>query len=453
MDLFSSIKDSKTEAISIPLAARIRPENFDEFVGQEHLAKPGKLLREAVESDQLFSMILWGPPGSGKTTLAKIIASKTGSELIHFSAVTATVADIKRVIELAAERLAAYNQRTILFIDEIHRFNKAQQDAFLPHVEQGTIILIGSTTENPSFEVIGPLLSRTRVFVLKELSPEQIKNLLKRALKDKKRGLGNYQIQVTNGVLDFIANSAAGDARVALNTLEVASNLASKKSGYKTITAEIAQEAIQNKRSYYDKKGDEHYNTISAYIKSLRGSDADAALYWLARMVEAGEDPEFIARRMVIFASEDIGNADPAALQVAVAAAQAVQFVGMPEAQINLAQATTYLATAEKSNSSYSALIEAKKDALQSQNLPVPAHLRNTPTPLLSKLGYAAGYKNPSLRSGTLSLRDKYPHKFDQHYIKQQYLPDKLKKRRYYFPSEQGEEAKIRQRVVRRVGI
>jgi putative ATPase len=429
-DLFSQ---NETQKI-IPLASRIRPQDFEEFVGQEHLVGKGRLLREAIENDQLFSMVLWGPPGSGKTTLARIVAKKTGADFVQFSAVTSGVADVKKVAEEAKIKVKAYSKRTILFVDEIHRFNKAQQDAFLPSVEDGTIILIGATTENPSFEVIGPLLSRCRVFVLERLTEKHIKSLLKRALNDKEKGLGDEKLKVTSSVLDFIAYSSNGDARIALNALEVAAQIAPKKKyGKKVINKKVAQEALQQKTLLYDKGGEEHYNTISAFIKSLRGSDPDASLYWLARMVEAGEDPRFIARRIVIFASEDIGNADPQALQVATAAAQAVEFVGMPEAQINLAQATTYLATAPKSNASYMALLEAKEDVKESLNEPVPLHLRNAPTPLMKKQGYGKGYK--------------YPHSYPGHFVKEEYLPQSLKNRRYYRPSEQGEEVKIRERL------
>jgi len=429
-DLFSQ---NETQKI-VPLASRIRPQDFEDFVGQEHLVAEGKLLRAAIENDQLFSIILWGPPGSGKTTLARIVAKKTGADFVQFSAVTSGVADVKKVVEEAKIKVRAYSKRTILFVDEIHRFNKAQQDAFLPSVEDGTIILIGATTENPSFEVIGPLLSRCRVFVLERLTEKHIKSLLKRAMKDKEKGLGKEKLKVTSPVLDFIAHSSNGDARIALNALEVASQIAPKKKyGKKVINKKIAQEALQQKSLLYDKGGEEHYNTISAFIKSLRGSDPDAALYWLARMVEAGENPRFIARRMVIFASEDIGNADPQALQVATAAAQAVEFVGMPEAQINLAQATTYLATAPKSNASYMALLEAKEDVKESLNEPVPLHLRNAPTPLMKKQGYGKGYK--------------YPHSYPGHFVKEEYLPQSLKNHRYYRPSEQGEEVKIRERL------
>lgn len=428
VDLFSqNLQNSQNQ----PLADRMRPTDFEDFVGQEHLVGRDKILRCVIEADKLFSMIFWGPPGSGKTTLARIIAAKTGAVFIQFSAVTAGVADVKRVVEEAVQRLRAYGQRTILFVDEIHRFNKAQQDAFLPHVETGTIILIGATTENPSFEVIGPLLSRCRVFVLEQLTTGQIEILLKRALKDKDRGLGKLKVRISPEIIQFIAQFSNGDARIALNALEIAANLA--KNGQ--ITQKLVEDALQHKALLYDKKGEEHYNTISAFIKSLRGSDPDAALYWFARMIEAGEDPEFIARRMIIFASEDIGNADPAALQVAVAAAQALEFVGLPEAQLNLTQAITYLATAPKSNASYTALMQAKADVQKTLNEPVPLHLRNAPTPLMKKLGYGKGYK--------------YPHKYPEHYVKENYFPEKLKGRKYYQPTEQGEEAKIAQRLAK----
>ena len=417
-----------------PLAARMRPENFDDFVGQEHLVAKGKLLREAVITDKVFSMILWGPPGSGKTTMATIIANITNSNFIQMSAVESGVADIKKIVVEATQRQKAFNQKTILFIDEIHRFNKSQQATLLPHVETGTVILIGSTTENPSFEVIGPLLSRCRVFVLERLTTSHIKTLLEKALRDVDRGLGKLKIKIEPKLLDFIANSANGDARIALNALEIAVQISSKEEGGEIkVTEEKVTDALQHKALLYDKTGEEHYNTISAFIKSLRGSDADASLYWLARMIEAGEDPEFIARRMIIFASEDIGNADPQALQVAVAAAYALEFVGLPEAQLNLAQAVTYLATAPKSNASYQALLAAKEDVEETLNEPVPLHLRNAPTPLMRRLGYGKDYK--------------YPHSFPEHHVQENYFPEKLKGRRYYHPTKLGEETKIAQKL------
>ena len=409
----------KEKNIEPPLAERMRPNDFDEFVGQKHIVGKGKILRQAIENDQLFSMIFWGPSGSGKTTLAKIITEKTNSHFIYFSAVDVSTKEIKKVIQEAKSRLKAYQQRTILFLDEIHRFNKAQQAIFLPYVEDGSIILIASTTENPSFEVISPLLSRCRVFVLKGLNQDELKKIIKRALLDKDKGLGKEKIEIKDEIINFLAESANGDARIALNTLELAVKIAPKnKNNFKIINQKIIEEVIQKKTLIYDKKGEEHYNLISAFIKSLRGSDPDAALYWLARMLEAGEDPEFIARRMIIFASEDIGNANPTALVVAVAAAQALQFVGLPEAQLNLAQAATYLAKAPKSNASYLALLRAQEDVKKYGNLPVPLHLRNAPTKLMKDLGYGKNYQ--------------YPHNFPQSKVKQEYLPKELKGKKYY---------------------
>jgi len=409
----------KEKNIEPPLAERMRPNDFDEFVGQKHIVGKGKILRQAIENDQLFSMIFWGPSGSGKTTLAKIITEKTNSHFIYFSAVDVSTKEIKKVIQEAKSRLKAYQQRTILFLDEIHRFNKAQQAIFLPYVEDGSIILISSTTENPSFEVISPLLSRCRVFVLKSLNQDELKKIIKRALLDKDKGLGKEKIEIKDEIINFLAESANGDARIALNTLELAVKIAPKnKNNFKIINQKIIEEVIQKKTLIYDKKGEEHYNLISAFIKSLRGSDPDAALYWLARMLEAGGDPEFIARRMIIFASEDIGNANPTALVVAVAAAQALQFVGLPEAQLNLAQAATYLAKAPKSNASYLALLRAQEDVKKYGNLPVPLHLRNAPTKLMKDLGYGKNYQ--------------YPHNFPQSKVKQEYLPKELKGKKYY---------------------
>ena len=431
MDLFHSEeeKDKKRQA---PLADRIRPQSLDEFVGQQHIVGEGRILQKMIKEDKLASLIFWGPPGSGKTTLARIIAHLTKSCFFQFSAVTSGVADVRKVVKEGQVRLKVYNQRTILFIDEIHRFNKAQQDAFLPHVEKGTIILIGATTENPSFEVIGPLLSRTRIFTLERLGPEEIKKILNRAIKDKKKGLGEYKIKIDREALNLIIDGSNGDARVALNAVEIATETSKPgKNGFRQIHLREAEEALQSKALLYDKTGEEHYNVVSAFIKSMRGSDPDAALYWLARMIEAGEDPRFIARRMVIFASEDVGNADPQALSVATAAAQAVEFVGMPEAQINLAQAATYLASAPKSNASYKGLLEAKEDVTRTLNLPVPLHLRNPVTPLMKKIGYGKDYR--------------YPHDFPEARVKQQYLPQGLEKRKYYRPTGRGFEKKISQ--------
>ena len=431
MDLFSSgeEKDKKREA---PLADRIRPQSLGEFVGQEHIIGEGRILQKMIKEDKLASLIFWGPPGSGKTTLARIIAHLTKSCFFQFSAVTSGVADVRKVVKEAQVRLKVYHQRTILFIDEIHRFNKAQQDAFLPHVENGTIILIGATTENPSFEVIGPLLSRTRIFTLERLGPKEIKKILDRAIKDKKEGLGEYKIKIDRKALNLIIDGSNGDARVALNAVEIATETSRPdRNGFRYIRLTEAEEALQSKALLYDKAGEEHYNVISAFIKSMRGSHPDAALYWLARMIEAGEDPRFIARRMVIFASEDVGNADPQALSVATAAAQAVEFVGMPEAQINLAQAATYLASAPKSNASYKGLLEAKEDVARTLNLPVPLHLRNPVTSLMKKIGYGKNYR--------------YPHDFPEARVKQQYLPQGLENRKYYRPTGRGFEKKISQ--------
>ena len=417
-DLFH-LNQGKSVKRQAPLADRIRPKTLDEFVGQEDIVGKGKILREMMEGDKLASLIFWGPPGSGKTTLAHIIAHFTKSHFVQFSAVTSGVAEVRKVVKEARVRLEMYGQRTILFIDEIHRFNKAQQDAFLPHIEGGTITLIGATTENPSFEIIGPLLSRTRIFTLERLGSGEIKKILNRAMKDKKRGLGEYKIEIKPEALNLIVEGSNGDARIALNALEIATNVTRPDAqGVRSINLKTVEGVFQSKALLYDKKGEEHYNVISAFIKSMRGSNPDAALYWLARMIEAGEDPRFIARRMVIFASEDVGNADPQALSVAVAAAQAVDFVGMPEAQINLAQAATYLASAPKSNASYKGLLVAKEDVKKSLNLPVPLHLRNAPTPLMKELGYGKDYK--------------YPHDFPQGKVKQEYLPKGFEKKRYY---------------------
>ena len=419
MNLFQP--EEKKVKPQVPLADRIRPEALDQFVGQEHIVGEGRILRKMLKEDKLVSIIFWGPPGSGKTTLARIIAHLTKSHFVQFSAVTSGVADVRRVVKEARARLKAYNRKTILFIDEIHRFNKAQQDAFLPHVEDGTIILIGATTENPSFEVIGPLLSRTRIFTLERLGPEEIKKILEQALKDEKKGLGQYKIKLAPKALDLIIEGSNGDARVALNAVEIgAETTRPDKEGVRHIDLNTAEESLQSKALLYDKGGEEHYNVISAFIKSMRGADPDAALYWLARMLEAGENPRFIARRMVIFASEDVGNADPQALSVATAAAGAVEFVGMPEAQINLAQAVTYLACAPKSNASYTGLLAAKKDVKKTLNLPVPLHLRNPVTPLMKSLGYGKDYK--------------YPHDFPEGKVKQEYLPKGLEKKKYYRP-------------------
>jgi putative ATPase len=369
-----------------PLADRMRPETLDDFLGQKEIVGKGKLLRQAIEGDNLPSMIFWGPPGSGKTTLAFIVARLTKSEFIEFSAVESGVNDLRKIIKTAEEN-KRLGKKTVLFIDEIHRWNKAQQDALLPHVERGIIILIGATTENPSFEVRGALLSRCRVFVLSRLTKEQIAEIIRRALKNKERGLGNLKIKMDEEVIDVLARMSNGDARVALNALEYASSLS------KIITLDIIKESFQKPHLLYDKDGEEHYNIISALHKSMRGSDANAALYWLARMLEAGEDPLYIARRLVRFASEDVGLANSRALEQAVAAFHACQFIGMPECNVILAQVVVYLSKCKKSNDLYAAYGKAAKDAREYGNLPVPAHIRNAPTKLMKDLGYGKGYK------------------------------------------------------------
>lgn len=431
-DMFEAARDQERERTQ-PLAARMRPRTLDEFEGQEEILGPGKLLRRAIESDKLFSsIILWGPPGVGKTTLATIIANRTSSHFETLSAVLAGVADIRRVVDEARERFNLYGQRTILLVDEIHRFNKSQQDALLPHVESGTITLIGATTENPYFEVNSALLSRSRIFHFKSLSTTATEELLRRALKDDERGYGARKIEITEEALHHLADMAGGDARTALNALELAvESTMPDAQGVAHITADVAQESIQKRIQRYDKSSDEHYDTISAFIKSMRGSDPDAALYYLAKMLYAGEDPEFIARRMVIFASEDVGNADPQALVVAVAAAQALQFVGIPEAQLNLAQGVIYLATAPKSNSTLG-IGKAIADVEQMGSLEVPNHLKDGSRDS-SALGHGKGYK--------------YPHDFEGHFVVQQYLPDEVKDKIYYTPGTLGYEEMIRERV------
>jgi len=373
-------------------------------------------LRRAIQNDSLTSLIFWGPPGSGKTTLARIIAEKTKTHFVKFSAVAAGINDIRKAIAEAKEHLKFEKKRTILFIDEIHRFNKAQQDALLPCVEDGTVILIGATTENPSFEVISPLLSRSAVYVLKPLSSEALKKILIRALQDKERGLGKLGLKITDRALERLINFADGDARVGLNGLEFVANYL-KTEGKKEIKPEEVSEILKEHALRYDKKGEEHYNLISAFIKSMRDSDPDGALYWLARMIESGEDPKFIARRMVIFASEDIGNADPQAIQVATAIAQAVEYVGLPEAQINLAQGVTYLAAAKKSNASYTALLKAKEDAKKG-SFGVPLHLRNAVTKLMEKIGYGKGYQ--------------YAHDVPNKKPSQTHFPKEIGEKKYY---------------------
>ncbi len=417
-----------------PLADRIRPKTLEEFVGQEHILGQGKVLRQAIETDHLPSMILWGPPGSGKTTLAMIIASTTDAQFSAFSAVLSGVKEIKEVFKEADDEWKYQKRRTILFVDEIHRFNKAQQDAFLPHVEKGTIILIGATTENPSFEVISPLLSRTKVFTLNPLTEEEVEVILNRGLTDKERGLGKYPTMIEPEVITGICQLANGDARIGLNTLEMLVLTTPPNSkGFRHIRKEDLKEVLQRKTFLYDKSGEEHYNLISAFHKSLRGSDPDASLYWLGRMLEAGEDPLYIARRMIRFASEDVGNADPQALQVAVSAMEAFHFIGLPEGDLALAQAAVYLATAPKSNALYTAYQTVKKDVRELENMPVPLHIRNAPTSLMKDLGYGKGYQ--------------YPHDYPNHFVEEEYLPENLKGRTYYHPSDQGFEREIKKRL------
>ncbi len=417
-----------------PLADRMRPRALGEFVGQEGIVGPGRMLRRMIEADRLSSIILWGPAGSGKTSLARVIAETTKSEFIEMSAVTSGVADVRTVAEEASERLGYNQKRTVLFLDEIHRFNKAQQDALLPHVERGVITLIGATTENPFFEVIAPLVSRCRVFKLELLSAKNLRAIADRALADRERGLGNYRVDVTEEAMAHLIEVANGDARSLLNAIELAVlTTPPGADGTRRITLPIAEESIQRRAIAYDKGGDQHYDTISAFIKSLRGSDPDAAIYWLARMLYAGEDPTFIARRMVILASEDVGNADPMGLVLATSAFRAVESIGLPEARIILAQAAAYLASAPKSNASYLAIDQASKDVAERTIAGVPLHLRNPQAKGLEEMGYGRGYK--------------YPHEFPGHFTPQDYLPAELRGRVYYDPSVEGAERAIKERL------
>jgi len=433
LDLFPKEPASQTSKKAAPLADRMRPRSLDEFVGQAHLLGEGKVLRVALAQGEIPSLIFWGPPGTGKTSLAMLIAGHVQAAFVPFSAVTAGIKEIKEVIAEADRRLRGAGQRTVLFVDEIHRFNKAQQDAFLPHVERGTITLIGATTENPSFEVIAPLLSRAKVLVLQPLSESEVVLILSRALADAERGLGRADVQADPEVLQAIARWANGDARAALNLLDLAARLAAAGSEPGVITLAVVQEAAQHKSLLYDKAGEEHYNLISALHKSIRGSDPDAALYWLARMLASGEDPLYIARRLVRFASEDIGNADPRALSLAVAAKEAYHFLGSPEGELALAQCVTYMATAPKSNAVYVAFGAAQSDVTSAPAEPVPLHIRNAPTALMKELGYAEGYK--------------YAHDYEAAHVEQEYLPERLRGRVYYRPSDRGLEAEIKKRL------
>ncbi|MHB8781422.1 MAG: replication-associated recombination protein A [Candidatus Geothermincolia bacterium] len=431
MDLFQSGLDRQL-AGDAPLAVRMRPRTLEEFIGQEAIVGEGTVLRKAIESDQLLTAIFWGPPGSGKTTLARIIANLTRAEFEQVSAVTSGVAEVRRIIDAARDRRALYGTRTTLFIDEIHRFNKAQQDALLPSVEDRLIVLIGATTENPYFEVNSALVSRAKIFRLEPLNEEEVRRVVRRALDDGERGLGELDVILDQEAEAHIVGMAGGDARSALNTLEAAVLIAPREAGRPHITLAVAEEAALHKALLYDKGGDAHYDTVSAFIKSMRGSDPDAALYWLARMLYAGEDPRFIARRMIIFASEDIGLADSQALVMAGAAAQAVQYVGLPECRLNLAHAVLYLALAPKSNSAIEGIGAATRAVESMEAPPVPLHLRDTHYRGAAKLGHGEDYR--------------YPHDYARHYVPQSYLPVNLGRQRFYEPGAEGEEATLAQR-------
>jgi putative ATPase len=432
MDLFDANRQAKLRQHG-PLAARMRPATLDEFVGQEAVLAPGSVLRRAIEKDRLSSIILWGPPGVGKTTLARLIATSTKAHFVPVSAVSSGVADLRAAVKDAGDRLGMHGQRTVLFIDEIHRFNKAQQDAILPYVEDGTVILIGATTENPSFEVNAPLLSRSRVVVLNSLGDEQIREIALRGLNDRERGMGADELSIADDALDALVNLSNGDARFALNTLEMAS--VAVDPGESVITVEMVQEAAQRRAAAYDKGGEAHFDTISALHKSLRDSDPDASLYWLARMIERGDDPLYVARRLVRFATEDVGLADPQALTLAMAAQQAVHFLGMPEGKLALAELAVYLALAPKSNSIYRAYGAVQSDVEETRNDPVPLHLRNAPTGLMRALGYGQGYE--------------YAHDTEHGVSAQTHLPDNLAGRRWYQPTTSGFEARLTDRLGR----
>ncbi|HAY32744.1 MAG TPA: replication-associated recombination protein A [Ignavibacteria bacterium] len=430
MDLFGNVNDKETD-YNIPLAERMRPADPDSFAGQDHLIAPGKPIRTMIEKNEPVSMIFWGPPGVGKTTLALLISRLVKTEFVQLSAVSSGVKDVRAAIEKAEYNLKHKKRKTILFIDEIHRFSKSQQDSLLQSSEKGTIILIGATTENPSFEVISPLLSRSRVFVLEELSKKNFEKIIENALS-KDVILKEKKIEIEDR--DFLIGLASGDARKLLNGLELAVKLTSEdQNGIIRLTNDIFKEAFQANYIKYDKNQEEHYNIISAFIKSIRGSDPDAALYWMARMLKGGEDPKFIARRMIVLASEDIGNADPLALTIAVSAFTAIDYIGMPEATLVLSQAAVYLAAAPKSNASYLAISNAKEDVENNPAYGVPMHLRNAPTKLMKDLNYGSGYK--------------YPHDYENNFTQQDYLPEEIKNKIYYEPSENGAEAEMRKRL------
>ena len=433
MDLFEYMRENNKEKES-PLAARMRPRTLDEVVGQQHIIAKDKLLYRAIMADKLSSIILYGPPGTGKTTLAKVIAGTTKAEFTQINATIAGKKDMEEVVAKAKDNLGMYGKKTILFIDEIHRFNKGQQDYLLPFVEDGTVILIGATTENPYFEVNGALISRSIIFELKPLTADNVRTLLERAVSDKERGMGAYNAVLEDDAAEFLSDLADGDARHALNALELGILTTSRsEDGLIHITKEVAEECIQKKVARYDKDGDNHYDTISAFIKSMRGSDPDAAVYYLARMLNAGEDPKFIVRRMMVCASEDVGNADPQALQMAVAASLAVERLGMPEARITLAQAASYIATAPKSNAAICAIDDALEEVRKSGNLPIPTHLQDAHYKSAGKLGHGIGYK--------------YAHDYPGNYVEQQYLPYELNGKEFYSPSGNGYEVRIKEHM------